>query len=307
MSWDQIIITGVTLTLASCVQATIGFGAGMVSMPLLVLGGIPAHQAMGLILPNNIVQTGVNCWQTRQTLTFEHQGTILLLRGVGLGLGIMALAQIVEHVTLTRQVIGVGLIVALGAQSLHRPKPRPRISRRWTWISGLTSGFMAGLVMMGGPALVLWVMAHDWSTMRQRSFLWVQFLLAVPVHGAFLYFRFGSPMWEAFAWGIIFSPAGLIGAPIGGWLGNRLSPIMLRRAMTTMLVVIATWSIASPWIIPVSSYLGSTGAVPPNVPSPVRSRSHQALTNSAETDLRSTFRRAESHAWRTVVRPSIRE
>ncbi len=40
------------LVLGSLVQSTLGFGMGLVSIPLLVFSGVPLPTAIGLLLPN---------------------------------------------------------------------------------------------------------------------------------------------------------------------------------------------------------------------------------------------------------------
>ena len=83
----------------------------------------------------------------------------------------------------TKQVVGVVLLIVLGLQTCCKVQPRPHIHWAWTVVAGSLSGLMAGLLGMGGPPLVLWLMAHDWPSLRQRTFLWLSFLLLVPFQG----------------------------------------------------------------------------------------------------------------------------
>lgn len=240
---EHIVPALLTLVLAATVQASIGFGAGMVSVPLLVLAGVPLHQAMGLILPSNSVQTAVNCWQHRRELEGQLHWFMFGLRVCALVVGVGVLKQLIVDPVLAKRVMGGALLLALAVSAWFRVSPRKNVPIGWTIVAGLTSGFTAGLVMMGGPPLVLWVVAHDWSPNRQRSFMWAQFLLLMPLHAIILSLQFGMPVIQSLAWGILFTPAGFAGAWLGGVIGARMSRQRLRWGMLGLLIIVGVYAL----------------------------------------------------------------
>jgi uncharacterized membrane protein YfcA len=246
---DQVVPVALILMLGTAVQAAVGFGAGLLAVPLLVWLGIALPPAVGLLLAMVIVQTGLNCWQHRSELPWRSVLPMFLLRCLGLPVG-LALMYLVSELDprQTKQAIGVALLTVLGMQLWWKVPPQDCVHWIWTVLAGISSGILAGMVGMGGPPLVLWVMAHDWPPRRQRSFLWLAFLLQVPLQSVLLSALFGKPLVLALICGGLLTPAGLAGAWLGGWIGDRLSRPRLRLAMTLVLLGIAIYSIVSPQI-----------------------------------------------------------
>lgn len=92
---------------------------------------------------------------------------------------------------------------------------------------------------MSGPPLVLWVMAHDWSTERIRGFLFAWFLSLVTLQLALLYAHFGRDVLQGILLGGVLSPAVLGGSLTGLRLGDAFSKPVLRRLAYTVLLAIA--------------------------------------------------------------------
>jgi uncharacterized membrane protein YfcA len=139
---------------------------------------------------------------------------------------------------LSRALLGVGLLVALAAQEwMPRGVVRPG---RWAAVAAATtSGMLAGLIGMGGPTLVLWVMSQDWEVQRQRCFLWLSFLLVMPLQITLMWWEFGRPWALAAAHGAMVVPLVLAIAWAGGKWADRWSKHRLRQGMRLFLLVIA--------------------------------------------------------------------
>jgi len=238
MSWDQLLIAVSTMFTASVVQSAIGFGSGLVAMPVLVTCGFTPQTVMGLVLPNNLVQTSINCWQHRHRWRSESVPLMTVLRAIGLLAGLWILARFLQDPSVARQMTGITLLGALAVHGLLKIPPRQHVPIAWTVLTGLVSGILAGAVMMGGPPLVLWVLAHDWDVHRQRSFLWGQFLLLMPLQALLLLTQYGSPMATALGYGCAMMPVGWLGAQLGNVLAHQISPRWIRRIMLAVLVLI---------------------------------------------------------------------
>ena len=247
MTIDQLLIIAVILMFGIAVQAAVGFGAGLFAVPLLVWLGVPLPTSVGLLLALVIVQTGTACWRHRDQLPWRAVLPMSISRGVGLPVGVMLMYLIAEmDPNRTKQVVGAVVLVALALQIGFRVKPKPQIHGGWTLLAGSLSGLMAGMIGMGGAPLVLWMMAHDWPATRQRVFLWLTFLLLIPIQACLLVLTFGQPLILALLLGLAMTPFGLVGAWLGGHVGRRLSRARLRVAMTWILVAIALQSIVGP-------------------------------------------------------------
>jgi uncharacterized membrane protein YfcA len=101
---------------------------------------------------------------------------------------------------------------------------------------------------MGGPPLVLWLLAQEWPAERQRSFLWLSFLLLSPLQIAVMLATFGRPLLDAMGTGLVVAPLVLVVARFGSLWGRRLSKERLRWLMRAFLLVLALRLIVGRWI-----------------------------------------------------------
>jgi hypothetical protein len=99
---------------------------------------------------------------------------------------------------------------------------------------------------MGGPPLVLWLNAHDWSTQRIRALLATLFLLLVPWQLAVYYLRFGAPILHMMALAAAYMPLVVLGGWSGNVCGDRLPRRQLRSLSYALLLAIAMFSILEP-------------------------------------------------------------
>ncbi len=243
------------LFFGAMIQGAVGFGLGIVTIPLFVFTGLSLPQAIGATLPAVLVQTSFNCWQHRTQLPFREVWPLFLLRLATLPLGLWLLQNISElDITLTKQVIGGFLLFVLLLQLCVRPEPRHQLPFGWTLLAGSVSGFLVGTVGMGGPPISLWVMAHDWAPTKQRIFLWLTFLLVLPFHVVLLYHKFGPPLLQAMLCAAMLTPATMAGAWIGSHLGGRMDRRKLRVAMVAFLFFVAIRRYSRPmWLFETTS------------------------------------------------------
>lgn len=204
------------LGLAATLQSAVGFGMAIAAIPLLVLAGHPLPHAVALVLGAALVQTSLGSWATREHIRWRAAFAFAGMQWVALLGGVACMSLLVEsepaHV---RRAVGVVVVAAVTAQRLFRPAPRARLAAAWTGLAATCSGFFAGLVGMGGPPLVLFALAHDWSPDRIRAFLWSQFLLAQPVLATLLVLRFGGEVLGWLALGAAMAPVIWLGSRVG--------------------------------------------------------------------------------------------
>ncbi len=248
MDLTQFILAGAILAVAVGLQGAIGFGAGMIAVPLIVWLGVDLPVVIAALYAAVTLQVVLGCWQYRSHIPWRSVIQVSVWRFVGVPLGIFVLMTLAEAGRdRAKQAIGLVLLAVLVMQYLVRVTPRPHVHPGWTPIAGIPSGFLAGAVGMGAPPIVLWMMAHDWSSKRSRAFLWATFLLILPVNVSLLCWVFGRPAAQAFVLGLAYAPLVLVASHGGARLGDRLNRHRLRVIAFIFLAVIALTSIMAPW------------------------------------------------------------
>ena len=171
-------------------------------------------------------------------------GTAIRFTGVIVGVFLLTRLAILntDHI---RMVIGGILCLLVAIQILWRPQPLKSMHWSWAGLAFITSGLLVGVCGMGGPPLVLWLMAHDWSTQRTRGFLFAVFATSIPLQIAIMSLGFGTSIFRDVAIGIAFLPLVFLGTVIGLPIGNRMSKENLRRIAYAILLVIGVSAMVS--------------------------------------------------------------
>src|SRR6056297_810373 len=231
------------------VQAAAGFAAGLLIIPCMLWFGYSIPEAQTSLLVATIPQNLWGVWSFRDCIEVRRVAWPGFARVVFLPLGLWLLHNLetVSPVTL-RQIVGVFVLSATAATIGFRPIPRSSVHPGWAWLAFPLSGFLQGLVGMGGPAMVFWVQAHDWDTRRSRGFLFSMYLISIIPALTILYLFFGSR---------IIGP-GLAAAAMIPWLvwittlglrlGTRLGQGRLRRITLALLFLLGLSGLASPWL-----------------------------------------------------------
>jgi uncharacterized membrane protein YfcA len=250
MSGELFIAIAIVVVLGSTLQSAAGFAFGMFAIPLLIILGSESYEAIAIISICGAVQTVLGSIALRHHIHWRQVGGMIALAGACLPIGVWAQGELNEicSVGTIRQVFGGIVLAALIAQWTFRVEPREKL--HWFWGVGATGlgGFMAGLAGMGGPPVVLWIMAHRWSNPRSRATLWMLFTGLTPFQLFFLHQRFGEPVLGAIGDGAMLAPFVLLGLVPGLWLGARISKRRLRWVSYGILLAISAYAIVQPLI-----------------------------------------------------------
>jgi len=243
----QLILVGASLVVACAIQGAVGFGAGLFAIPLMVWVGMNLPDAIAVSLGGVMVQTGWNLYRYRSHLRLRDTLPLFALRVLMLPVGISLLGVLVTFgPSRVKQAIGTMLLLVLVVQWALKVRPRQRVAWGWTALAGCASGLSAGLVGMGGPPVVLWVMAHDWPAKKSRAFLWATFLMLTPVNAALLAYGFGAGIGWWLAYGLCLAPLVVVGSEIGLRAGALMSRHRLRAAAFGLLLLLAVVSMLGP-------------------------------------------------------------
>lgn len=233
------------------VQSAAGFAAGLLIVPSLLWFGYLIPESQTSLLVATIPQNLWGVWAFRRSVSVRQVAFPGVLRIVSLPLGVwMLMLMETFPVVILRQIVG-GVVVAMTLAILaFRPAPRERLHPLWAWIAFPISGFLQGLVGMGGPAMVFWVQAHDWGTKQSRAFLFAMYLTSIVPALGILYLFFGdrifAPALVAAAMIPLLLVATYLGLQFGTWLGRR----RLRRVTLVLLLLLGLSGLAAPWMTP---------------------------------------------------------
>ncbi len=233
----------------AALQSAAGFGFGMFAVPLLILAGRPSGEAIVMVATCGGFQLVTGLWTVRRHIQWRDSCAHIALTacGVPIGVALLGMAAAVGADRI-KQLIGGVLLVALITQLIWRPTPREKLHPGWAFGACGLGGIMGGFAGMGGPPIVLWIMAHDWSTHRARATMWMIFLGMLPFQAFFLAREFGSEVWTAAGLAALIAPLTFLGVIPGLWIGHRMSRVALRRLALGILFVIAFAAIAGPWM-----------------------------------------------------------
>lgn len=248
MEIQFIIEVATILILGSALQSAVGFGFGLFAIPLLIILGSRSYEAIAVVSICSAVQNLIGAYWLRRHIQWRQLIPLMVLAATTVPLGAWLLHRIHDTfaVTAIRQLFGVIVLMGLLAQWAWQVRPRDRLHVSWGAAAAALCGLLAGLSGMGGPPLVMWVMAHRWSNQRSRATLWTLFVSLTPFQVLFISHEFGKEALFAFGHGLLFSPITLLGILPGLWLGQRFSRPFLRKISYFILLLISLYAIFQP-------------------------------------------------------------
>ncbi|MCK5849969.1 MAG: sulfite exporter TauE/SafE family protein [Kiritimatiellae bacterium] len=238
-----IIIAGIMLT-ACTIQSAVGFGYGLFATPLLISIGITLPEAIAIVATCSLVQAIIGSRHLHAVVPWRLSITASSIRLVTTILGMLILKEITSlKVSDVKFIVGCILCFAVGLQFFGKKKPSKTIHWAWDGLAFAASGLLAGVCGMGGPPLVFWLMAHDWSVEKTRGFLFSIFAISLPFLLILLYITFGTDILWNIGLALLLSPAVFVGALIGLPLGNRMPKHIMRIIVYLILLSIGLNSI----------------------------------------------------------------
>ncbi len=237
----------VILCVGIFIQSAAGFAAGLIIVPALLWFDYTIPAAQCSLLVATIPQNAWGVWSLRSTIQFREIAWPGFGRLAFLPAGVWLL-QAMESLPLDtiRQIVGAVVLAVTVAIMAFRPRPRERIHPIWALIAFPISGFLQGLVGMGGPAMVFWVQAHDWGTRRTRAFLFSMYLISIVPALAILYMFFGDRILPAGLIAGAMMPLLLVVTYFGLRFGTRLGRDRLRRISLALLLLMGLAGLFAP-------------------------------------------------------------
>ncbi len=243
----------IPITLILCagifVQSAAGFAAGLLIVPALLWCGYTIPAAQSALLVATIPQNVWGVWSLRADIKPARMVWPGVGRIVTLPIGVWMLHSMESLPTESiRQIVGAVVLAVTLSIVVFKPKPQSHIHPAWAWLAFPISGFLQGLVGMGGPAMVFWVQSHDWDTKQSRGFLFAMYLISIVPALVILHYAFGDriigPGLLAAASIPFLWISSVFGLRFGTWLGRD----RLRRLTLALLLLMGVSGLAAPWL-----------------------------------------------------------
>jgi uncharacterized protein len=230
---EVLAIAGI-IALASFVRSAIGFGMGLIAMPLLglvmdIAVATPMLALSGMAM--SIVIVGQD-WKKVEwkSLRFLLVGAIL-----GTPIGILLLKQLPPEPI--KYLLGA-IVILFSLHGLFGRKPLPfRPSRTVELALGFVSGTFASGFNIGGPPLVAYGAIRGWKPSVFRASLQAYFMIAGIValisHGA-------AGLWTTtvFWLAAVTLPAMIVGTLLGRWANQRIDPSRFQGLIYVVLLIL---------------------------------------------------------------------
>lgn len=249
MSAILILTIGSILFFSSVIQGIVGFAFNLFAIPLLIWSGLSLSESISISAIPIFAQSLTATIKLKDHVRWKEVGIASLIRALAIPIGIFILTLVDSFDKESiKQFVGIAILFVVLSQIYLKIEPKEKITFAWTFITFFTSGIAQGLVAMGGPPAVLWVMTHKWNTLTSRAFLNALFLIGGPLQIFLLYYSFGKSLLNFFFTGLAFTPVVIISTLLGIKLGNYLDRVLLKKIVIYLLILTSCISIFSPYL-----------------------------------------------------------
>ncbi|MEO0707611.1 MAG: sulfite exporter TauE/SafE family protein [Cyanobacteria bacterium J06649_5] len=231
MSTEFIIV--VTVAIASFVRGVSGFGAALITMP--VLSGLTSIDvAAPLVAIIGLTNDTVLCLYYRRSFEWDIVTRLWMGSILGIPVGFLILRVFPGNQMVS--VLGL-LITAYAIYALFEPKIPVLKAQRWLYGTGFLCGALGGSYNIPGPPIILYGNSQRWSQEKFKSTLSIFFcgnaLLVVSGHVAESHYPIAVLQQY-----LITIPSVIVGLSVGTVLSKFFNPWMFRRAVLIILMVI---------------------------------------------------------------------
>jgi len=226
-------LVALIIFIAVFVQSSIGFGLGLVSMPLLVaLVGIQIAAPLVSIVA--ILAEAIILLRYRQAITLGVVSQLTVAALVGIPLGIFAVRTINAEIVTT--VLGV-LIFVYAVYALTAPHLPELAGRAWSYLFGFVAGILGGAYNTSGPPVIVYGNCRQWPPDEFKSnlqgFFLVNSIVVASIHG--LSGNITAEVWQNILWAI---PGLVLGVIVGFAAARHINPLLFRKLVLILLILL---------------------------------------------------------------------
>ncbi|HEB59489.1 MAG TPA: sulfite exporter TauE/SafE family protein [Gammaproteobacteria bacterium] len=220
------------IALAYVVRGIVGFGSGLICVPLLVFF-LPLTVVVPLVVLLDYIASATHGIHNRRHIQWRELSVVLPFSLIGVLVALYVLRQFeLEHLLLA---LGIFLI-SYGLYSLSPFTPKRRYSRLWGIPGGLLAGLVGTLFATGGPFYVTYLHLRQLDKTAFRASFATLFLIdgAARLTG----FVVGGFYNLDLLWLLALSlPTMFIGLYLGGHIHTSLPATMFQRLISVLLLV----------------------------------------------------------------------
>jgi len=243
----ELIKAGGILMVGSLIQSSSGFGFGLLAVPLFLLMGFPLPETVIVIVIGSAIQKVIAVGYLRRSADWRGHRRFMAVSLAALPLGVFLMYKVsfMNH-NIVKQVIGGLVLFLLLLQWKGVIKAKEKVADIWGYVAGFLSGILNGLANIGGPPLVLWILAHRWSNEQMRVTPIAFSIVLVPFQLLFMLLTFGDRLWTPLLKGLLLAPLVFLGSWVGLKIGAKISRDHLKLYMRILLFLIAGSALINP-------------------------------------------------------------
>jgi len=239
---------GGVLCLGSMIQSSSGFGFGLFALPLLLLMGFQLLESVVIIVIGSAIQKVAAVTRLWHAVDWRGQAPFMAVGLIALPIGVYSLYRVsLLSQPFIKQLIGLLILILLLIQWRRILSKKDRVNPIWGYLAGFSSGYLNGLANIGGPPLVLWILAHRWPNEKMRVTPIAFSIVFVPFQLLFMWLAFRTRMYEPLFNAILLTPLVLTGTWLGLKIGAKISVEHLRIYMRLLLLLIALSTMVKPF------------------------------------------------------------
>lgn len=234
MTDPVVLFASCILFVAFFIRALTGFGAGLISIPLLAL-----FWDVGFVVPMELLfEVGLSVLllpKVWRDIDFKHVINLAVGMFFGNLIGSFSLANF--NAPLLRLLLaGLVLLFSIYLGASARKPPQLNIPHRWGFLFGLGGGFFGGAFGMSGPVVMLYLAHQIPDKTRLRATVIALFFLA-STWTVFMHWANGLYNAESFRVLLLLTPAFLIGTALGHLAHFKTSDSAFRYIVAAILFV----------------------------------------------------------------------
>jgi len=224
--------------IASSMQTILGFGFGMIAIPLLLTIGIPLPEAILLVTGCSFLQTTNAASHFRHDIDMKLAFKASFVRILFMPVGVFCLFFLESSdPSLSKRWAGMAILFMLGLGSIPSKRLAFLRSNSFAYFSWAASGFMGTSMGVGGPPLIVWAKIQKWAPEKTRAFTLNVLLLSMLPALATLFYRFPEAAPPTLKRILLCLPAVWIGLKVGKILSKKLPTKILENLILGLLLI----------------------------------------------------------------------
>ncbi len=244
---DLLFRISIVLFVGGFIQSSAGFGFGLFALPLLLFLKLQLQEAVIMVIIGSAIQKIMGIRYFRKVINLREISPLIAsgLAGLPIGLYLMFRVSGLQQSSI-KQLIGFLIIFMLTLRWSKLIKSVISVKAIWTYLAGFMSGILNGFANIGGPPVVLWVLAQNWENRKMRATVISFSLFFVPFQIVIMIIMFGRTLYLPLFYSLLLSPSVLIGSWFGLKFGDMFSKKILEKYMELLLLIIALVSVLRP-------------------------------------------------------------